>query len=231
LRSVQPLAAAPPGRTRVDLRFSESTVGGAVLGNPASAAHHWGQVLGTHGRSSREAQGPSRESSAQGRNDPNCRESALVYGLLTAVLGLGYAAGSLVFVLVAGTGADPPSWLVAAATLAAAAIFRPARRYPGRGGSPLQPPQVQRRPDHPVVLHLPARPGRPRHPLQRAAGGRGPDHGANPGLGLASSFPTRLLGHSSQWGTAYPLGLLRITPDLRLQAVEASIVAVLLSPR
>ena len=52
----------------------------------------------------------------------------LVYGLLTVILGLGYAAGSLVFVLVAGTGADPPSWLVAAATLAAAAIFRPARR-------------------------------------------------------------------------------------------------------
>ena len=52
----------------------------------------------------------------------------LVYGLLTAVLGLAYAAGSLVFVLVAGAGSDPPSWLVAAATLAAAAVFRPARR-------------------------------------------------------------------------------------------------------
>jgi hypothetical protein len=52
----------------------------------------------------------------------------LVYGLLTAVLGLGYAAGSLVFVLLAGPGSDPPSWLVAAATLAAAAVFRPARR-------------------------------------------------------------------------------------------------------
>jgi hypothetical protein len=52
----------------------------------------------------------------------------LVYGLLTAVLGLGYAAGSLLFALVAGAGSDPPSWLVAAATLAAAAIFRPARR-------------------------------------------------------------------------------------------------------
>jgi hypothetical protein len=51
----------------------------------------------------------------------------LVYGLLTVILGLGYAAGSLVFVLVAGPGADPPSWLVAVATLAAAAIFRPAR--------------------------------------------------------------------------------------------------------
>jgi hypothetical protein len=33
-----------------------------------------------------------------------------------------------VFVLVAGVGADPPSWLIAAATLAAAAVFRPARR-------------------------------------------------------------------------------------------------------
>jgi hypothetical protein len=52
----------------------------------------------------------------------------LVYGLLTVILGLSYAAGSLVFVLVAGTGTNPPSWLVAAATLAAAAIFRPARR-------------------------------------------------------------------------------------------------------
>ena len=48
--------------------------------------------------------------------------------MLTAVLGLGYAAGSLLFVLVAGAGSDPPSWLVAAATLAAAAVFRPARR-------------------------------------------------------------------------------------------------------
>jgi hypothetical protein len=51
----------------------------------------------------------------------------LVYGLLTAVLGLCYAAGSLLFVLVAGAGKEPPSWLVAAATLAAAAVFRPAR--------------------------------------------------------------------------------------------------------
>jgi hypothetical protein len=51
----------------------------------------------------------------------------LVYGLLTTLLGLCYAAGSLLFVLVAGTGSDPPSWLVAAATLAAAAVFRPVR--------------------------------------------------------------------------------------------------------
>jgi hypothetical protein len=52
----------------------------------------------------------------------------LVYGLLTLLLGLCYVVGSLVFVLVAGAGTDPPSWLVAAATLAAAAVFRPVRR-------------------------------------------------------------------------------------------------------
>ncbi|HSO52265.1 MAG TPA: hypothetical protein VL330_05860, partial [Actinomycetes bacterium] len=51
----------------------------------------------------------------------------LVYGLLTAILGLCYAAGSLLFALIAGAGSDPPSWLVAAATLAAAAVFRPIR--------------------------------------------------------------------------------------------------------
>jgi hypothetical protein len=52
----------------------------------------------------------------------------LVYGLLTAILGLCYVAGSLVFLLAVGVGSGPPSWLVAAATLAAAAVFRPARR-------------------------------------------------------------------------------------------------------
>ena len=51
----------------------------------------------------------------------------LVYGL-TAILGLCYLAGSLVFILVVGVGSGPPSWLVAAATLTVAAVFRPARR-------------------------------------------------------------------------------------------------------
>src|SRR4029450_6901812 len=36
----------------------------------------------------------------------------------------------LLFVQVAGAGSDPPSWLIAAATLAAAAGVRPARRRP-----------------------------------------------------------------------------------------------------
>jgi hypothetical protein len=53
----------------------------------------------------------------------------LVYGLLTALLGLVYAA--LVLVLgqrFGGLGGEPPSWAVAGATLAVAALFRPARR-------------------------------------------------------------------------------------------------------
>jgi hypothetical protein len=53
----------------------------------------------------------------------------LVYGLLTAILGLGYAATVLVLGQVfGGIGAEPPSWAVAGATLAVAALFQPARR-------------------------------------------------------------------------------------------------------
>jgi hypothetical protein len=53
----------------------------------------------------------------------------LVYGLLTAVLGLGYAAAVLVLgQLFGGIGAEPPSWAVAGVTLAVAALFQPARR-------------------------------------------------------------------------------------------------------
>jgi hypothetical protein len=53
----------------------------------------------------------------------------LVYGLLTAVLGLGYAASVLVLgQLSGGVTEDPPSWAVAGATLAVAAVVQPARR-------------------------------------------------------------------------------------------------------
>jgi MFS family permease len=53
----------------------------------------------------------------------------LVYGLLTAILGLGYAGVVLVLGEVfGGIGAEPPSWAVAGATLAMAALFQPARR-------------------------------------------------------------------------------------------------------
>jgi hypothetical protein len=53
----------------------------------------------------------------------------LVYGLLTAILGLTYVGGVLVLGQVfGGVGGDPPSWAVAGATLAVAALFQPARR-------------------------------------------------------------------------------------------------------
>jgi hypothetical protein len=53
----------------------------------------------------------------------------LVYGLLTAILGLGYAGAVLLLgQLFGGVTEDPPSWAVAGATLAVAALFQPARR-------------------------------------------------------------------------------------------------------
>ena len=53
----------------------------------------------------------------------------LVYGLLTALLGAVYAAVVLVLGLLSGgLGTAPPTWAVAGATLAAAALFQPARR-------------------------------------------------------------------------------------------------------
>jgi hypothetical protein len=52
----------------------------------------------------------------------------LVYGLLTSILGLVYAGTVLVGGQVFGGAAgDPPSWAVAGATLAVAALFQPAR--------------------------------------------------------------------------------------------------------
>jgi hypothetical protein len=53
----------------------------------------------------------------------------LVYGSLTALLGAVYAGVVLgLGQLFGGVGRDPPSWAVAGATLAVAALFRPARR-------------------------------------------------------------------------------------------------------
>jgi hypothetical protein len=53
----------------------------------------------------------------------------LVYGLLTALLAGIYAGAVLVLGQVfGGVGEDPPSWVVAGATLAVAALFQPARR-------------------------------------------------------------------------------------------------------
>jgi hypothetical protein len=54
---------------------------------------------------------------------------AVVYGLLTALLSAVYTGGALVFgQLFGGIGTQPPSWVVAGATLAVAGLFQPARR-------------------------------------------------------------------------------------------------------
>jgi hypothetical protein len=53
----------------------------------------------------------------------------LSYGMLTAILGLLYAGAVLVLEQVfGGSTGNPPSWAVAGATLAVAALFQPARR-------------------------------------------------------------------------------------------------------
>jgi hypothetical protein len=53
----------------------------------------------------------------------------LVYGLLTALLAAVYAGLVLSIGQLSGAiGAEPPSWAVAGATLAVAALFQPARR-------------------------------------------------------------------------------------------------------
>jgi hypothetical protein len=53
----------------------------------------------------------------------------LVYGLLTVLLAGVYASAVLVLgQMFGGVGRDPPSWVVAGATLAVAALFQPARR-------------------------------------------------------------------------------------------------------
>jgi hypothetical protein len=52
----------------------------------------------------------------------------LVYGLLRALLGAAYAGLVLVLGQVSGATRNPPSRAVAGATLAVAALFRPARR-------------------------------------------------------------------------------------------------------
>ena len=92
----------------------------------------------------------------------------LAWGLLTLLLGLGYAG------VVLGLGRLLPegsSLVVAAATLAVAAAFHAGPPpHPAGRGPPLQPAPLRRRPHH-RGLQRPAAPaGRPEHPDRRAAG-------------------------------------------------------------
>jgi hypothetical protein len=111
----------------------------------------------------------------------------LTYGLLTVLLGLGYAG------VVLGLGRLPPessSLVVAAATLAVVAAFAPlSPAGPGPGRPAPQPAPLRRRRDRRGVRGPPARPGRPGHPARRAAGRGRADHAADPGLALAPPRP------------------------------------------
>jgi hypothetical protein len=90
-------------------------------------------------------------------------DRTLVYGLLTALLGGLYASLVLVFGQVfGGIGDNPPSWVVAGATLTVAALFQPARRrIQGMVDRHFNPAQVERGQDHRDVQRPAARPGRP----------------------------------------------------------------------
>jgi hypothetical protein len=109
----------------------------------------------------------------------------LAYGLLTVLLGGGYAG------VVLGLGqllGRRSSLVVATATLAVAALFQPARR---RVQAAVDRRFNRRRydaaQDHPGVHRPPARAGRPRHPLGRVARRGRPDDGTGQRVAVAAA--------------------------------------------
>jgi hypothetical protein len=113
----------------------------------------------------------------------------LVFGLLSALLAAVYAGAVLVLgQLFGGLGGEPPSWVVAGATLAVAALFQPARlRIQQVVDRRFNRRKVRRRQDHRGVQHPAAGAARPRHALGRAASRRRPDHAADAGITVAST--------------------------------------------
>ena len=107
----------------------------------------------------------------------------VAYGLLTLLLGGGYAL--VVLGLGQLLGRDSPL-VVAAATLAVAALFQPLRRrIQAAGRPPLQPTPPQHRREDRRVRRPAAPAGRPGHPDRRAADRGRPDHAADPSVAMA----------------------------------------------
>jgi hypothetical protein len=124
----------------------------------------------------------------------------LVYGLLTALLGAVYAGAVLgLGQLFGGLGTHPPSWTVAGATLAVAALFQPARRR-------IQQAVDRRfnRRHYDAAKTIEAFSTRLREHIDLAtlshrAGRRDrPHHGADHGVVVATALCARLLGYSAQ---------------------------------
>jgi hypothetical protein len=122
----------------------------------------------------------------------------LVYGLLTALLGLVY--GALVLVLgqlFGGLGGSPPSWCGGWRDAGGGGPVRAGPpSHPGGRGPALQPPPLQRGKNHRGVQRPAARRDRPGHPDQRAARRRRQDDGANPSLVVAATASGALVAAS-----------------------------------
>jgi hypothetical protein len=114
----------------------------------------------------------------------------LAYGLLTLLLGGGYAGVALGLGQLLGRRSR---LTVAVATLAVAAAFQPARRrIQWLGGPALQPPPLRCQPHH-CGVHCAATPaGRPGYVDRRAAGGRRADHAADRRIAVAATFHQRV---------------------------------------
>ena len=131
----------------------------------------------------------------------------LVYGLLTALLAGVYAAAVLVLGQVfGGVRGDPPSWVVAGATLAVAALFQRARR---RIQQAVDRRFNRRKYDAVKTVEAIQRPstgrGRPEHVNGGAAGRGRPDDPADEGVVVASAIGPGFASHSSLNESAHGL--------------------------